>query len=246
MLESQTPDEMADSIRVLADMIAKETLENEQALRVLNSYDKKQLLYLPTALLKRAQELHELLDKRMEQEHQARVDMIEEAEQMNNPLRQKKKKDDSTDSKKQQDFSDSDDDDDADGKDESHVSELRIRARKKAKAKFRLLPGVVDLFGVKSDAERAQEKRQLEEEAAKAAEMTPRLLETDAARRVISAVTAANTGRPMTGHSTRPEHLCWSRQLPWWSRVHFVHPSALPQSLRLLRSPTQPAGTAGV
>jgi hypothetical protein len=206
MLESQTPDEMADSIRVLADMIAKETLENEQALRVLNSYDKKQLLYLPTALLKRAQELHELLDKRMEAEQHAKMELLSEAELMNDPLKQKllkKRKDDSTDSKKQQDTSDSDEDDDPEHE-EKHVSELRIRARKKAKAKFRLLPGVVDLFGVKSEAERAQEKRQQEEDAVRAAEMTPRLLETDAARRVINAVTAANTGRPMTGHSTRP------------------------------------------
>jgi hypothetical protein len=51
MLETQTPEEMAESIRVLADMVAKDSLENEQALRVLNSYDKKQTLYLLGASL---------------------------------------------------------------------------------------------------------------------------------------------------------------------------------------------------
>lgn len=227
MLETQTPQQMADSIQVLAEMISKESLENEQALRVLNSYDKKQLLYLPSTLLRRAQELNALLAQRIEAAaavHQPKHDGPATATAIN---------------KVDQPISD-DDDSPSEESTASRVAHLRRMARKKAKAKFRLPPRhQVNLFASTADTTSSTNDNQSgvnnnNEHTTKmpsthsSEKEEHRLVDSDTARRVVNAVTAANTAKPPVAHATHP--------------LASTRSQSRPRTSHSARAPTPPSG----
>lgn len=77
MLEGESDAELAESLAVLADMVARsDASDNEQALRVLSAFDRNRALRLPPLLLRRAQDLHDLLDRRAEEAARAETDAL--------------------------------------------------------------------------------------------------------------------------------------------------------------------------
>lgn len=209
MLDGQSDAEQAESIRVLAEMIAHaERTENEQALRVLNSFDKQELTYLPPVLLARAQELHALLSRRAEEaaaaKTAARVAAAEAAAATLAGLGDASSSDEDDDG--------ADSAEDLDPSDPLHAFALRALSRRKAQAKFRLVSTQRCLggSGAAGDAKRRMNRRaarearealmhaQAEEQEIREKQLAPEqvaemkhALDVETAQRVVQAVAAA-------------------------------------------------------
>jgi hypothetical protein len=175
MLEGLPPGEQAASLAVLADMLVRDdAIDNEQALRVLSSFDRQKGLVLPPVLVKRAKDLQDELHRRAkskdEEAARAQAAVLAAASAVAKPSKQKKKKGKKLDGTRGANSSEEDEDNDdgaAASKRLSGASQpgtaggaldptdvlvvLRQMARRKAQAKFRLPRHAKPLFGAGSD-----------------------------------------------------------------------------------------------